>query len=248
VGSVTPGGMLTRGGSDAVSGPLGIARDSGGKGRHPTPLPPDDNECMTPDAPLDLPAPQQAALEAAYAMPPRAYHNFHHVQAVLRHYDAVAAGPGWQQPAEAWLAVLYHDAIYEAGHRDNEARSAELAIEHIARWLPEAGVDAQRVAALIDLTARHGQLARDDVDRDVALFLDCDMAILGAEPADFDAYDRGIAAEYRGTVPAWMYRLNRRRFLKGLLSRERIFLSDFFHERLDAQARINLRRAVNEKR
>jgi predicted metal-dependent HD superfamily phosphohydrolase len=35
---------------------------------------------------------------------------------------------------------------------------------------------------------------------------------------------------------------------KALLARERIFLSDFFHARLDAQARANLRRAVNEKR
>ena len=56
---------------------------------------------------------------------------------VLRHYDAVAAGPGWAQPAEVRLAVLYHDAIYEAGRRDNEARSAELAVAHIARWLPD---------------------------------------------------------------------------------------------------------------
>src|SRR3546814_13564234 len=74
------------------------------------------------------------------------------------------------------------------------------------------------------------------------------MAILGAEPAVFDAYDRGIATEYRGTVPAWLFRLNRRRFLKALLSKPRIYLSDFFHERLDARARANLRPAINAKR
>ena len=44
-----------------------------------------------------------------------------------------------------------------------------------------------------------------------------------------------------------MYSLNRRRFLKALLARERIFLSDFFHARLDTQARRNLRRAVTRK-
>jgi predicted metal-dependent HD superfamily phosphohydrolase len=199
-------------------------------------------------APLTLPDAQWTALEAAYATPPRAYHNFAHVRAVLAHYDEVATGPGWTQPPEAWLAVLYHDAIYEPGRKDNEARSAQLAREHIAQWLPDAGIDADRVAALIDLTARHGMLAPAEVDRDAALFLDCDMAILGAPPEVFDAYDRGIAAEYRGQVPGWMYRLNRRRFLKALLGRERIFLSDFFHERLDVQARRNLRRAVTEKR
>ena len=152
-------------------------------------------------APLTLPPPQWAALEAAYATPARAYHNLGHVHEVLRHYAAVAAGPGWTQPAEVYLAVLYHDAIYEAGRSDNEARSAELALAHIARWLPDMGVDAPRVAELIRLTARHGQLAGDALDRDAALFLDCDMAILGAEPAVFDAYDRGIATEYRGQVP-----------------------------------------------
>jgi predicted metal-dependent HD superfamily phosphohydrolase len=203
---------------------------------------------MATPSPLQLPPEQQAAIEAAYATPPRAYHNFRHVQEVLRHYDAVAIGAGWSQPAEVWLAVLYHDAIYEAGRRDNEACSAELAIEHVKRWLPHRGIDTARVAELINLTARHGQFAPGDVDRDAALFLDCDMAILGAEPAIFDAYDRGIAAEYRGHVPAWLFKLNRRRFLKGLLGRERIFLSDYFHVNFDSQARINLRRAVTEKR
>ena len=208
---------------------------------------------MTRDVSLILPPGQQADLEAAYAAPPRAYHDFSHVRQVLRHYDAVAAGPGWMQPAEVHLAVLYHDAIYEAGRSDNEARSADLAVDHIARWLPDAGVEASRVADLIRLTARHGKFTPDDFAGDAAAadtmhFLDCDMAIVGAAPPVFDAYDRGIAAEYRGHVPAWVYKLNRRRFLKALLARERIFLSDFFHERLDAQARINLRRAVTEKR
>jgi predicted metal-dependent HD superfamily phosphohydrolase len=198
-----------------------------------------------PTFPVPLPDAQWTALRDAYATPPRAYHNWSHVEAVMQHYYAVAAGPGWQHPGEVALAVLYHDAVYEPGRRDNEARSAELAREHAARWL--ADMDGARIAELILMTARHGALAPGEVDPDAALFLDCDMAILGAEPDTFDAYDRGIASEYRGHVPAWLYRLNRRRFLKGLLARERIFLSDFFHARLDAQARRNLRRAVTRK-
>ncbi len=202
---------------------------------------------------IALPALQLAGIEAAYAVPPRAYHDFGHVHEVLRHYDAVAAGPGWVQPDEVRLAVLYHDAIYEPGRKDNEARSAAFAVADIARWLPDSGVDAGRVAALIELTARHGGFSPADFGKtavadDTCHFLDCDMAILGAEPAVFDAYDRAIAAEYRGHVPDWLFRINRRRFLKALLARPRIFLSGFFHERLDAQARANLRRAVTTKR
>src|SRR5690606_16388705 len=98
--------------------------------------------------PIRLPDAQFAALEAAYAEPPRAYHDFDHVREVLRHHADVAAGPGWAQPAETYLAVLYHDAIYEAGRSDNEIRSAELAVAAIAKWLSGAPVDAARVAEL----------------------------------------------------------------------------------------------------
>ena len=207
---------------------------------------------MNTAAPIDLPDAQWDALRAAYATPPRAYHDFGHVQDVLRRYAEVATAIGWHRPREVYLAVLYHDAIYEPGRRDNEARSAELARSHIARWLPGAGIDADRVAALVELTARHGSFNPDDFTGedadDTRLFLDCDMAILGADPPSFDAYDRGIAAEYRGHVPAWLFRANRRRFLKALLARDRIYLSEFFHARCDAQARNNLRRAITTKR
>jgi len=203
-------------------------------------------------APLTLPTALLSALEAAYAIPPRAYHGFHHVQEVLRHFAEVSAGPGWTQPAEVYLAALYTDAIYEAGRKDNESRSAALAMAQIAQWLPEAGIDTLRVAELVGLTARHGQFSPGDFGDDgfaldTCHFLDCDMAILGAEPAAFDAYDRGIEEEYRGHVPAFLFGLNRNRFLKGLLARERIFLSDFFHQRYDAAARANLKRMIGRK-
>ncbi len=203
---------------------------------------------MIENAPLTLPAEQWAAIEAAYATPPRAYHNFDHVREVARHFGAVMQGPGWRQPGEVFVAVLYHDAVYVPGRKDNETRSAGLARDHFGERWPTAGLDIARSIELIELTARHGHLAPGDADADAALFLDCDMAILGAEPAVFDAYDRGIAAEYRGRVPGWMFEFNRRRFLKSLLARERIFLSGFFHARFDAPARANLQRTIARAR
>jgi predicted metal-dependent HD superfamily phosphohydrolase len=210
-----------------------------------------------PDAPFDLlpftlPPAQQAAIAQAYATPPRAYHSLAHVGEVLKHYVDVAAGPGWTKPHEIAASILYHDAIYLAGAKDNEARSGVLARDHFAEW-PRADLDIDRVVALIDMTARHGTWSPSDfpgegANADARLFLDCDMAILGASPEVFDAYDRGIAAEYRGAVPGWLFAINRKRFLKGLLARERIYVSAYFHERLDAQARSNLRRAITTKR
>lgn len=196
-------------------------------------------------AEVEIPAPMLAALQQAYAEPPRAYHHFGHVQEVLREHAWVAQGDGWSRPVETTLAVLYHDAIYVAGRPDNEARSAQLAREQLARWMPEAGIDVERVAQLIEFTARHGQWTPedfgDDADADdTRRFLDCDMAILGAPPDEFDCYDRAIEEEYRGVVPRWLFRRKRRAFLRGLLALERIYLSDEFHKRLDSPARQNL--------
>ena len=195
---------------------------------------------------LDLPEGLVRAVIAAYATPPRAYHSFVHVQEVLRHFHDVARGPGWQHPRDVFLAVLFHDAIYVAGRSDNEAKSADLALQACATFLPRADVDPSRVRTLIELTARHGKLKRDDLDPETRLFLDCDMAILGSTPEAFDAYDAAIAQEY-ASVPALVYRFNRRRFLKHLLDADRIFLSDFFHEKLDALARGNLRRVLDRE-
>ena len=190
-----------------------------------------------------IPAGLWKEVETAYASPGRAYHTIAHVRDVLQRCADVAApgGPGWRHPDEVLLAALFHDAVYEPGARDNEARSAELAIDAAARWYPHA--DRAGVARLVLLTARHGQLVPADVSDEEALFLDCDMAILGAPALEFDAYDRGVAEEH-AHVPRELYLAGRRAFLAALLDKERIFLSEFFHKRLDFAARVNLRRAL----
>jgi predicted metal-dependent HD superfamily phosphohydrolase len=202
--------------------------------------------------PFSLPADQRAALFSAYAQPPRAYHHIGHISEVLRHYAMVAQGPGWRRPHEIAWAVLYHDAIYRPGRKDNETESAKLALSHLDRWPAAAGVDGARIAALIELTARHGRLRRGDIvaaadasaDADDTLhFLDCDMAILGAPEPQFADYDRAIAEEYRA-VPRWLYRHKRRRFFRMLLDSECIFLSDLFRDRFEAAARENLERGI----
>ena len=199
------------------------------------------------NAPLPLPREQWDALRMAYASPARAYHHFGHVEDMLGHYAEVADGPGWSRPVEVWLAVLYHDAVYVPGRNGNESASAALAAEHLHRWWPESAIDARRVAELILLTARHGALRSRDfpVDdpsaTDTRHFLDCDMAILAAAFEKFSAYDRAIAEEYRGRAPQWLFRMRRKRFFQRLLESERIFLSEYFHDRYETRARDNIR-------
>lgn len=193
--------------------------------------------------PLELPPAMMAALRVAYATPPRAYHHFGHVEEVLAHYTDVANTVGWRSPREVMLAVLFHDAIYDAGTHDNEQRSAAMAREAIVDHLGDTVIDADLVERLIVLTAKHGRLDREGLDDDTRLFLDCDMAILGSPPEAYDRYEQAIAQEY-AAVPEAAYRIGRGAFLTGLLARPRIYLSDRFHASHDAAARENLGRAL----
>lgn len=199
-------------------------------------------------APLLVPTEMWAELEAAYQTPPRAYHNIQHVHEVTAHYQNVAESVGWQNPKEVYLAVLYHDAIYQAGRKDNEVRSAELALLAIEKFLADELIDIAKVKSLIELTAKHGHLHAETLDQDTAHFLDCDMAILGSEPTQFLAYDKAIASEYRGKLPGWMFQFYRRKFLKSLLDSPRIYLSSPFFESHEAKARANITALLKKPR
>jgi predicted metal-dependent HD superfamily phosphohydrolase len=185
-------------------------------------------DCRHP--PFELAPELVARLATAYAEPQRAYHTAAHIAEVLGWFDIVADEVAWSDAGAVYAAIVFHDAIYVPGAKDNEARSAE--------WCLQEGF-SQRSAQLIELTARHGGLVPGDVDAEAALFLDCDMAILAAEPAAFAEYDRQIAFEYQHVSPE-AYRAGRRAFLAGVLAKPRIFLSDYFHTKLDARARANL--------
>lgn len=199
---------------------------------------------LTPPAPAPPADELWLAIHAGYQRPPRHYHTFDHVVEVVRWYHRVAQEIGWRQPREVFLAVLFHDIVYQVGAPDNEQQSARRATECVNTHLAQAGIDTGLVVELIELTARHGKLAPGDVGEEAALFLDCDMAVLGAAPEVYDRYEQDVAQEYLQVYPPALYSHGRRQFLEGLLARERIYLSPFFHALLDAAARANLRRAL----
>jgi len=60
----------------------------------------------------------------------------------------------------------------------------------------------------------------------------------------FDDYERGIAAEYVPVHGTDAYRAGRAAFLRTLLKRPRLFLTDRFDAALHAPARANIARAL----
>jgi len=181
-------------------------------------------------------------LRRRYAEPHRAYHGQAHVDAMLDSLHSVRHA--FAAPEAAELAVWFHDAIYDPAASDNEARSAALMLDQMTGLAHPAAL--QRAATMICATATHAVppgLAPDLV-RDTALFLDLDLAVLGADPGPYDAYERGIAAEYGPVHGEARFRAGRLAFLQAMLARPRLFLTPEAHQRLDPPARANIARAI----
>jgi predicted metal-dependent HD superfamily phosphohydrolase len=175
-------------------------------------------------------------LVAAYSEPHRHYHTLQHLRACLAHLDAAASLA--QHPAEVELALWFHDAVYDPRCGDNEERSAEWAWRSILAAGCEEDV-AQRVQSLV--LATKGHEAGDSPD--ARLLVDIDLAILGAAPARFDAYEDEIRAEY-AHVPEAQFRSGRTQVLNAFLARERIYLTSAFHDALEHRARENIGRSL----
>ena len=170
----------------------------------------------------------------AYTEPHRHYHTGEHIARTLALFDGVR--DRLRCPAESELAVWLHDAVYDPRAADNEARSADLAEALLVAGEAAAAVPAVR--ALI-LATRH---AAPPEEHDARYVVDADLAILGADPAEFDRYEAQVRREY-AFVPDAEWRERRPRVLRRFLDRARIYETAEFAA-LETPARANLARSL----
>jgi len=175
-----------------------------------------------------------ADLCARLGEPGRAFHNLGHIDDCLHRFDDVA--PRLIDRDAVELGLWFHDAVYQPGDPNNERRSAELFLTQSEGARP---VLRRRVAALV-LTTKRDRTPRSS---DCKFIDDIDLAGFGAPWEEFMAngvllrheFARQTDAEYnRGLVA----------FLTSLRRRARFFRTDYFAQRLEAQARHNLDRLL----
>ncbi len=181
----------------------------------------------------------QREIEARYGEPHRAYHTLAHLEHCMAELDAVRTRLGDEGAVE--LALWFHDAVYNVHFPgDNETKSAELA-ELVAADLGLAQERIVKIRQWILATKTHDLDAAGEPDG--ALMLDIDMSVLGQSAPVYDAYTTNVRREF-SWVPAFVYTKKRGDFLRALLARERIFMSDFFRARYEAAARANIAREL----
>ena len=177
----------------------------------------------------------------SYDSPWRFYHTWSHIATCLAQF----AEQKFDNPRTVLLALLYHDAVYVPGDKDNETRSAELA-ERMLRFrssVPES--ERRSISRMILLTADHHSAAHR-LTPDEAKLIDIDLGILGQAWPVYQEYMQGVRREYCPAVTTdFQYRIGRRAFLEKVLRQKRIFMTDEMAGRLEISARFNIGREID---
>lgn len=177
-----------------------------------------------------------ANLMKRYAEPHRVYHALPHIEDCLDQLEEarhLAANPDAIE-----MALWYHDAIYDIKAKNNEEKSAELALV-IAEDASLPDNFGKRVVSLI-LATKHDAIP---IDPDAKIIIDIDLSILGQSEEKFDEYERQIREEYK-RVPENEFVTGRSAILKLFLKRPTIYLTQFFRDKYEAQAQKNITRSL----
>lgn len=172
-------------------------------------------------------------IESNYQKPSRHYHNLNHLTNLYEELlDVKSMISDWDT---ILFTLFYHDIIYNALKSDNEEKSAELA----AKRMQQIGVNQRRISKCVDqIIATKSHSA--SVNFDTNYFTDADLSILGSSWNAYQAYYINVRKEY-SIYPTFLYNRGRRKVLKHFIQMDRIYKTEHFHQKLERQARKNLK-------
>jgi len=175
-------------------------------------------------------------IEASYSQQSRYYHNLKHLEAMF--FELENSTLKVHNLDTLQFSIFYHDIVYNSLKSDNEHQSALLFYKRISNttfpYLEECRTQ-------IELTKAH--LKSDDNNTNI--LMDLDLSILGKSSNEYQTYRENIRKEYH-IFPNFLYGLGRKNVLKSLLSQDAIYKTEFFQQKYEAQARINLKRELSE--
>jgi predicted metal-dependent HD superfamily phosphohydrolase len=171
-----------------------------------------------------------------YSKKKRQYHTLVHLKNVLKQLEAV------RQYIEDWDTILftlfYHDIVYNALKNDNEEASALLAKKNMT-MLAVPNLMIEKCVLQILATKQHLL----NIDSDSNYFTDADLSILGADWEAYSTYLTNVRKEYF-IYPNFIYNPGRKKVLQHFLSMERIYKTDYFFERFEMQAKLNMQKEM----
>jgi predicted metal-dependent HD superfamily phosphohydrolase len=175
-----------------------------------------------------------------YTASRRHYHSRGHIVSLLKfceEYDSMLI-----DREVVLFSIFYHDIIYNVLRKDNELRSAKLAVKRL-KALQVPASTMEQVKLYIEATKTHAVTEAVTHVGDLQFFLDFDMSILAARPTSYKAYAEGVRKEYR-IYPDKLYYAGRKQFLQHCLQTEHIFQTATFRKIYEPYARENITREL----
>ena len=196
------------------------------------------NNAVAPAAVADL----WQSIATRYHEPQRAYHTLKHIQQLFGEFEQIKHN--LHEPHIIALALYFHDVIYEPTRLDNELKSAEYAVAALRCYLSEE--QCQHIYALIMMTATHqlDKLVDEDKVSDAAYLLDMDLSILAAAWPEYRQYMQAVRQEYAHVIKE-NYRVGRIAVLEKLLTHPTLYLTVYYHSRIEEQARENIKYEIS---
>lgn len=174
-------------------------------------------------------------LDKNYTNRNRHYHNWQHIQQMISLWEVHKLE--LENPVEVLLAIFYHDVIYKVTRKDNEAKSASMALNHLENL---KNLDSEKIKNLILATQFHIAKTNDE-----KWLVDFDLHILGGHWEDYRLYAQNVRKEYR-IYPDFLYQPGRKKALKHFLEKEFIFQTKEFREKYEENARKNIIKEISE--
>ena len=180
-------------------------------------------------------------LVAAYTEPDRYYHSLNHISDGLGELDNIRHLA--KNVAALEMAWWWHDVIYDTTSNINEEASAAVA-NNTLKMLGFSDnslshIELRMHIMQLILATKHNHIPEPEDSR---LIIDIDLVSLATPPEIFDQNTANIRKEY-SWVSDDSFRIGRAEFFSKLLtSRPSIYLTDYFRNKYEAQARENLKR------
>lgn len=177
-------------------------------------------------------------LTRQYSKPGRFYHNLSHLDNLYVNLSLV--GDRIYDKQTLLFSIAYHDIVYNTLKQNNEEKSADLAVKR----LKSIGLSQNQISLCneqILATKRHFISENSDTN----YFTDADLAILGSDSGQYSAYTKAIRKEY-SFYPDLLYKPGRKKVLENFLAMQKIYKTDYFFDRFEEQARINIAAELNE--
>ncbi|QYS87598.1 hypothetical protein JJC03_07240 [Flavobacterium oreochromis] len=172
-------------------------------------------------------------LHKNYSKKNRYYHNWFHIEAMIKSWSDYKKQ--LENPVEVLLAIYYHDVIYVSTSKNNELKSAELAVAALQK---ATQINTKIIYDLILCTKSHEAKTNDE-----KWLVDFDLQILGKNWEIYEMYYKQIRKEYR-MYPNFMYNPGRKKALQHFLEKEVIYQTSIFRDLFENQARENILKEI----